>query len=64
MERLALLREHARDLRKLARSFDTPQDREQLLAIAEWCERLADSIERSPSKDMRKPRQTHPLFNW
>ena len=64
MERLALLREHAGDLRKLARSFETPQYREQLLGIADSCERLADSIERGPPEEMRKPKRSHPLFNW
>lgn len=64
MERLTLLREHAGDFRKLARSFETPQVRDQLLSIAELCERLADSIERGPAEEMRKPKRTHPLFNW
>lgn len=64
MECLALLREHAGDLRKLARSFETPQVCEQLLSIAELCERLADSIERGPPDETPKPKRTHPLFNW
>lgn len=64
MERLALLREHAGDFRKLARSLETPHVRDQLLNIAELCERLADSVERGPPEEMRKPKSTHPLFNW
>jgi hypothetical protein len=63
MERLALLREHAEDLRKLSRGFDTPQVRDQLLSIAEWCERLADSVEQCPP-ERKKSKQTHPMFDW
>ena len=64
MERLELLREHAIGLRKLARGFETSQVRDQLLRLAGMCEQLADSVERGPPEGMRKPKPTHPLFNW
>ena len=64
MDRLVLLREHAGGLRELARAFETPQIRDELLSLAGMCERLADSVERGPPKEMRKPKPTHPLFNW
>jgi hypothetical protein len=64
MECVAQLREHARDFYSLARGFDPSNVRDQLLAIAMWCERLADSVERGSPEEMRKPKPTHPLFNW
>jgi hypothetical protein len=64
MERIARLREEANVIRDLSRSFDTPKFRDQLLSIAELCERLADSAERSSPEEMRKTKRTHPMFNW
>jgi len=64
MERIARLREEANVIRDLSRSFDTPKVRDQLLGIAELCERLADSVERNRPEEMRKAKPTHPMFNW
>ena len=64
MDRIARLREEANVIRNLSRGFDTPKVRDQLLSIAELCERLADSVERSPPEEMRKAKPTHPMFNW
>jgi len=47
MERIAILREQASVLRALARSFDIPAMRDQLLDIAARGDALARSIEQS-----------------
>jgi hypothetical protein len=63
MERIARLREEANVIRDLSRSFDTPKVRDQLLSIAKLCGRLADSVERGPPGEMRRPKPTRPLFS-
>ena len=61
MERIATLREQASVLRALARSFDIPAMRDQLLDIAARCEALARSIEENlPSADVEPLASTDP----
>jgi hypothetical protein len=61
MERIATLREQASVLRALARSFDIPAMRDQLLDIAARCDALARSIEQNlPSADVEPLASTDP----
>jgi hypothetical protein len=61
MERIAILREQASVLRALARSFDIPAMRDQLLDVAARCEALARSIEENlPSAGIEPQSSTDP----
>jgi hypothetical protein len=61
MERIAILREQASVLRALARSFDIPAMRDQLLDVAARCEALARSIEENlPSAGIEPQASTVP----
>jgi hypothetical protein len=51
MKRTARLRTQATILRTLASTFDMPDTREQLLALAAHCEDLANPIEANPPTD-------------
>jgi hypothetical protein len=50
MNKLALLKEQAKVLRALAASFDMPSIRDQLLALAEKCEALAESTQEASAE--------------
>ncbi|MBI1776091.1 MAG: hypothetical protein HYR63_12165 [Proteobacteria bacterium] len=49
----AEFREQANVLRRLARTFDIPGIRLQLLALADQCEKLAASLEASDKEEPR-----------
>jgi len=51
MKRTARLQTQATILRTLASTFDMPDTREQLLALAAHCEDLANPIEANPPTD-------------
>ena len=66
MQRVKTLQEQAELLRQLAKSFDMPTVKEDLLRLAERCDRLAQKIlrevmvQRGPITD---PRSSAPLSN-
>ena len=55
MKRVEVLREHAKGLRALAESFDAPQTKEELLLLAERCDRLALKVAREISDRLQQP---------
>jgi hypothetical protein len=64
MNKLESLKEQAKVLRMLAASFDMPDIRDQLLAMAEKCEALAEATQEAPEEEaLESPRvRTSQLF--
>ena len=54
-KRVTAVKEQAAALRSLAESFDLPQIKEELLFLAERCDRLAVLITRELWERMRQP---------
>ena len=55
MGRIEMLREQADLLRRLAMSFQSPQIKEDLLSLAERCDRLAAKFTRGLSEQQLRP---------
>ena len=60
MTRVDTLREQAYVMRALARSFDSPVLRDELLVLAKRCEELADEAARQVSERQSKPIDRRP----
>ncbi len=55
MRRVEILREQARVLRDLSKSFELPQIKEELLFLAERCDRLAAIMVRETWERLQQP---------
>jgi hypothetical protein len=55
MKRVEILKEQAVVLRTLAESFDVPSIKEDLLNLAERCDRLAINMARQISDQLERP---------
>ena len=55
MGRIEVLREQADLLRRLAMSFQSPQIKEDLLSLAERCDRLAAKFTRGLAEQQLRP---------
>jgi hypothetical protein len=55
MGRIETLREQADLLRRLAMSFDSPQIKQDLLGLAERCDRLAAKSSRGLAEQQMRP---------
>jgi hypothetical protein len=55
MGRIEMLREQADLLRRLAMSFQSPQIKEDLLSLAERCDRLAAKFTRGLAEQQLRP---------
>jgi hypothetical protein len=55
MGRIETLREQADLLRRLAMSFQSPQIKEDLLSLAERCDRLAAKFSRGLAEQQMRP---------
>jgi hypothetical protein len=53
MDRIEILREQASIIRSLARSFDSPALRENLLHVAKRCEQLAAANREEAEREQR-----------
>jgi hypothetical protein len=55
MGRIETLREQADLMRRLAMSFDSPQIKQDLLGLAERCDRLAAKFSRGLAEQQMRP---------
>jgi hypothetical protein len=61
MKRVDILREQAVVLRRLVDSFDSPQIKEELLFLADRCDRLAGNMAHQISDRLTQPISGNPL---